>query len=122
MPPQRVDRIWIFPPLTSGRKETGVVAAGCYTDGARHLLVTVAYRAEETGSGVEFQATVHKEGEAPADRLPRIMSGVVKRLRQDLADPALHDIGGDAQRFHELVRDWDPEGPAPVPQTPVPKT
>lgn len=118
MPPERVDRIWIFPPLTSGRKETGVVAAGCYTDGPRHLLVTVAYRAEETGRGVEFHHALHEEGEAPADRLPGIMTGVVKRLRQDPADPASHDIAGDARRFHELVGEWDPEGPEVAAQRP----
>jgi len=31
--PAAIDRLWIFPPLVRGRREWGLVAAGCF-DGA----------------------------------------------------------------------------------------
>jgi hypothetical protein len=104
IPPTEIDRVWIFPPLRRGRKETGVLAAGCYAPEGRHLLVTVAYRAEETGRGVQFEATVHEEGEAPPDRLPRIMTGVVRRLREeDPGDPRSEELAGNPVRFLALA-------------------
>lgn len=111
--PDRLDRIWVFPPFRNGRKETGVVAAGCYTAGERHLLVTLAYRAEETGEGITFEVSVREEGEAPADRLPRIMTGVLRRLRDEPGDPETHEIAGSAARFRQVVEELDP---APTPE------
>lgn len=102
MAPESVDRIWIFPPFRSGRRETGVLAAGCYAEEDRHLLVTVAYRAEETGRGISFEASVHEEGEVPPDRLPRIMTGVVRRLRDDPGDPRCVKVAGDPERLLRL--------------------
>lgn len=104
----RLDRLWIFPPLRNGRRETGVVAAGCYTESPRHLLVTLAYRSEETGKGVAFESTFQEEGEAPADRLPRIMEGVVRRLDGGAGNPRSARVDGDPDAFREIVQELDP--------------
>ena len=104
----RLDRLWIFPPLRTGRRETGVVAAGCYTESARRLLVTLAYRSEETGKGIAFESTFQEEGEAPADRLPRIMEGVVRRLDGGAGEPRSVRVDGDADAFRQIVQELDP--------------
>ncbi len=111
----RLDRLWIFPPLRNGRRETGVLAAGCYTDSDRRLLVTLAYRSEETGKGIAFESTFQEEGEAPADRLPRIMEGVVRRLDGGAGDPRSIRVEGDPATFRQIVQELDPH-PGPGPQ------
>lgn len=108
IPPERLDRIWIFPPLASGRRESGVLAAGCFVERDRRLLVTMAYRAEESGRGVTFQSTYQEEGEAPLDRLPRVMEGVVERSETGLGGPRSIRLEGDPERFRALVVEWSP--------------
>lgn len=116
VPPTTMDRVWIFPPLRTGRRETGLVAAGCYTDGPRHLLVTLSYRSEETGRGVTFESSFQEEGEAPPDRLPRIMDGVVRRLEETPGDPRSHEVAGRRERLAEIVAELGGELPEPAPE------
>lgn len=117
--PERVERLWIFPPLRRGRREQGLVSAGCLPEpgkgggvpaegsdpGRRRLLVTLSYRAEETGEGIQFHSRFQEEGEAPADRLPRVMAGVVRRAEAGPGDPVLVEGAGDPERLAaELAR------------------
>lgn len=112
VPPEKLERIWIFPPMVRGRTESGVVAAGCYTDSERRALVTVAYRAEETGRGITFHATLQEEGEAPADRLPRVMEGVVQRSDSALGSPKGVTLNGDPNVLNALIETWRRQGSA----------
>jgi hypothetical protein len=99
-----VDRVWVFPPLVRGRKEWGLVAVSRLTDDpARRELVTGRYSAELTGGGVVFHPEVASEGEAPPERLPRIMDGVVRRSGLHLGLPREIEIGGDPHRFERLL-------------------
>ncbi|TVR60916.1 MAG: hypothetical protein EA422_13335 [Gemmatimonadales bacterium] len=108
--PGRLDTLWLFPPLRSGRKETGVLAAGCLVaEPDRRVLVTLAYRSEETGAGIEFNTAIHEEGEAPRDRLPRIMAGVVRRMDGAGGDPRRFDVEGDPARLDEVLAELDAE-------------
>lgn len=110
--PEKVDRVWIFPPLVRGRKEFGLVAVSAFTaDPDQRVLFTARYSAELTGKGVEFDSEVKAEGSAPPDRLPRVMDGVVRRSDLQLADPRNIAIEGDAEAFMELARAQGWEGP-----------
>ena len=114
-----MDRIWIFPPLVRGRKEWGLVAVSCMTDGpSQRTLVTGRYQAEMTGKGMMFQPEFMSEGAAPPDRLPRIMDGVVRRSDLQLGVPRETEIGGDLDLFRNLLVEYgwnDPsDGPAAV--------
>lgn len=106
VPPDRLDRIWIFPPLVNGRRESGVLVAGCFGAEERRTLVTMAYRAEETGRGVTFEETFQEQGEAPPDRLPRVMEGVAQRSESGLEGPRSVRLEGDRERFEALVTEW----------------
>jgi len=107
---EAVDRLWIFPPKIRGRKEWGLVAASCFHPAAegRRLLYTARYTAERTGEGPVTHTTLHEEGEAPPDRLGRVMGGVVRRSRDELGEPREVEIAGDLQRFEELIEELDP--------------
>jgi len=127
--PQAVDRVWLFPPLRKGRREHGLVAASCFPGGSpspgippagieggtkadRRVLITLSYRAEETGKGIQFESRFEEEGEAPADRLPRIMAGVVRRAQAGAGEPMTVQGSGDSLRLSEALGevgvDWSP--------------
>jgi hypothetical protein len=103
VPTRRLDRIWIFPPRVVGRRESGLVAAGCYGEGDGRVLVTLAYRAEETATGISFRPVFQEEGEAPEDRLATIMQGVVSRSKEALGVPRSVVLGGDPEAFRKLM-------------------
>lgn len=103
-----MDELWVFPPLRNGRRERGVLAAGCTVssdDPDRRLLVTLAYVAEETGRGIEFDARFSAEGEAPLDRFPRIMDGVVRRTGEAHGTPRRIQVGGVPGVLEALARE-----------------
>ena len=105
--PERMDRVWIFPPLVRGRKEWGLVAVSCRTeDPDQRELLTGSFVAELTGQGPVFQPQVASEGSAPPDRLPRIMDGVVRRSDLQLEVPREVEVGGDPDRFQALVSEY----------------
>jgi len=106
---ERVDRLWIFPPLKRGRREWGLVTASLFLDGQeRRRIVTIAYTAERTGRGLGVDQAFHEEGDAPPESLPRVMEGVVRRAGEAYGDPREVEIGGDPGRFEALVDEFDP--------------
>lgn len=102
VPAARIDRLWVFPPLARGRRESGLIAASCYAELDQRLLVTLAYLAEETGKGITFTPVLQEEGDAPEDRIPRVIAGVVRRSGGTPGEPRCVRIGGDT----EALRAW----------------
>lgn len=111
-PVERLDRLWLFPPMIRGRKESGLVAASCRVVAApddRRLLVTASYSAERSGTGLTLDVQMEEEGEAPADRLPRVMQGVVVRSGIQLGDATEVEIGGSADALAAWFDEVDEE-------------
>jgi len=94
--------------LIRGRKEWGLVAASCFTDGGARRLYTAQYSAERSGTSLTVDAEMAEEGEAPPDRLPRVMTGVVRRSEVDLGEPRTVEIAGDPEKFREFMDEFDP--------------
>jgi hypothetical protein len=104
---ERMDRIWLFPPLVRGRKEWGLVAVSCHTEAPpQRELITGRFVAELTGQGVSFQPELTSEGRAPPDRLPRVMDGVVRRSDLHLEVPREVALEGDPSRFESLLQEY----------------
>jgi hypothetical protein len=109
-----IDRLWVFPPLIVGRRERGLVAASCFAaDGARRLY-TAPYSAERTGTGLTVENGIAEEGQAPADRLPRVMQGVVRRSGIDLGEPRMVKIDGNPDNLRALLSEFDADLLEPV--------
>jgi hypothetical protein len=109
-----LDRIWIFPPFRRGRREQGLIAVSMFQpDGERRDVVTVTYSAEETGKGVTVDPSFTREGEAPPDRFPVLMRGVVMRGGEERGEPREVEIAGSAESFDRLLGEfpgkWPPE-------------
>lgn len=98
-----IDQLWIFPPRVRGRKEWGLVAAGCFDGDGGRRVVTARYAAERTGKGLYLDSRMLDEGVVPAGRLPRVMSGVAKRSPEPLGGPRLVEIGGGEARFDSFM-------------------
>lgn len=106
---ERVDRLWIFPPIRRGRRESGLVAVSLFSeDGERRRLVTVAYTAERSGLDLKVEHVYHEEGEAMPDLLPRIMEGVVRRAGEAHGEPRHVEIEGAEEGFVALLDEFDP--------------
>lgn len=115
-----IDSLWIFPPRVRGRREWGLVAAGCFEGGTGRRLVTARYTAQRTGKGLFLDTRLVDEGVAPADRLPRVMEGVVRRGAEPLGSPLLRELGGEVKAFEALMAEFpgslfedDVAGPRP---------
>ena len=106
--PEKIDQLWIFAPLTKGRREWGLVAVSCFAEGETRRVITATYQAERTGTSLTVDFALAEEGQAPPDRLPGIMAGVERRSELALGDPRLVDVGGDPARFQALLDEFDP--------------
>ena len=105
---ERIDRLWIFPPVRRGRREQGLVTVSTYQpDGDRRDMYTVAYRAEHTGTGVSVEPILTHQGEAPPDRFPPVMRGAVRRADEEGEEAREVDISASPQKFEELMEEYD---------------
>lgn len=105
-----LDRIWIFPPMVSGRKEWGLLVASVFTEGPepeRRLLASLPYSAERTGKGLTLDRVLQEHGEAPPDRFPRMVDGVVRRAERDLGEPREVAVEGESANLLALLAEYD---------------
>ena len=102
-----IDRLWIFPPMTRGRRERGLVAISCFAEGERRRLFTAAYQARRSGHDLGVDPELVEQGLAPVDSLARVMAGVVRRESLQLGDPREMVIGGDAAALDGLVAELE---------------
>ena len=107
---ESLDRLWIFPPSRRGRREQGLVVVSEFIEtDERRGLITVSYVAEQTGRGVTVEPTFTHEGEAPPDRLPGVMQGVVQRVGDTQGDPREVEIEGSPEKYESLLEEFDEE-------------
>jgi hypothetical protein len=105
---EKIDRLWIFPPVRSGRKEQGLVAVSTFQEGEeRRSMVTVSYDAEHTGRGITVEPSFTREGEAPPDRFPGVMQGVVRRGGEEKGQPREVEFHASPERFEVLMEEYD---------------
>ena len=103
-----IDRLWIFPPVRKGRREHGLIAVSTFQAGEeRRSMVTVAYSAEHTGRGIVVEPSFTRSGEAPPDRFPGVMQGVVHRAGEDKGVPREVDIDSSPEKFEALMAEYD---------------
>jgi hypothetical protein len=93
-----------------------LIAVSTYhADGDRRGVVTVTYSAEETGKGITVEPSFTREGEAPPDRFPILMRGVVQRGGEERGEPREVEIEGSMEKFDDLLAELGWLGPDPSP-------
>lgn len=106
LPPERVDRLWLFAPRRSGARESGFAVLALYGADARHREVyTLRYEIPAPQDG-ERRDALHAEGSVPGERVARIIAGVTRRTGE-LQDPREVCIGGELERWRALVQGDD---------------
>lgn len=103
----RIERVWVFSPRVSDEVESGLVVlsllAGEGPDTDQREVVTVEYEAR---GGKPRPAPVREmlgRGWAPAERVPQLISGVVRRLGEGEEEPLAVTVKGEIERWGELV-------------------
>lgn len=105
---ERVDRAWVFPPRRRGDLETGLVVLSLLGESADaeapREVMTVRYE-HRAGAGKK-EADVRSSashGWAPAERVPRVIAGVLRRLGEEGEDPEVVEVGGDAAGWERFA-------------------
>lgn len=107
VPVERIDRVWLFRPREIGGRESGLVVLSLLPPPERpegqRQLVTWRYEAERVRGVLRREDTVTGEGWAPAERIPRLIEGVLARLGDENERPIAEQIGGDPERWAALL-------------------
>lgn len=107
VPPEEMDRVWIFAPRDLGGRESGLVVLGLLPlageEAEQRRVVTVSYEAQPTRGGVQRVDTLVEQGIVPRDRVPELISGVLRRLGGEGEDPVEGRVEGDRARWRDLV-------------------
>jgi hypothetical protein len=103
-----IDELWVFPTRRLGTLDSTVIVVSAFAEGEddRRRVLTAHYtvRRDPRGRPVVQQEIV-EHAIAPADRIARVVDGVLRRLDEEFAAAAPRParIAGDEQRFAELV-------------------
>ncbi|MDP9348149.1 MAG: hypothetical protein M3P24_03255 [Gemmatimonadota bacterium] len=106
--PEQVDQVWIFPPRAMGGRESGLAVLALFAEpderGPRRTLHTLRYEAESLKGGRTRRTdSLVEEGTVPADRLDRIVDGMVRRLGGGMETPEVRNVAGDRARWRRVV-------------------
>ena len=106
VPPPRIADIWLFPPLPQVEDSSEFLLFTRILEDGRRALYSARM---VPPNGTPAHQVVVEHGRAPADRVPALVAGLQRRLRQPT--PARHvSIDGDDARweaFLEQSRDAD---------------
>jgi hypothetical protein len=105
IPPQRIDQVWIFPSRPAGPAESSlaVLSLFCPDDPRRrHILTLHTTLVLERGRPRRTDELV-EQGSAPADRVDRLIGGVLQRLKDEREVLRSERIQGDPAAWHALL-------------------
>lgn len=108
-PPERLAQVWLFPPRRVAAKESGLAVLVVTADDAadeRRTIWTLRYEAE-AGKGGKVARTdaLEEQGTVPADRVDRIVDGVVRRLDGEGGPPDVRELEGDEEAWRALLEE-----------------
>jgi hypothetical protein len=106
VPVNTIDELWLFPTRRLTGVESTVLVLSLYSDEHdRRRVATVHFKATRNKRGEATVETVLEDhAVAPADRLTRVIDGVLRRLGDDLSStPRAARISGEDERFEALI-------------------
>lgn len=108
LPPERIDRVWLFAPRQTGERETGLAVLAAYERGdtasGRRGVWTLGYEAEQAAGGKSRRTdALTEQAVVPAERVDRVIEGVLRRLGAETEVPAVHAVEGDPRRWAALL-------------------
>ncbi|MGH7471671.1 MAG: hypothetical protein ACRENP_27275 [Longimicrobiales bacterium] len=106
VPVTTIDEVWLFPTRRLSGFESTVIVLSLYTDEPdRRRVVTAHFKATRNKRGeATIDTSLEDHAVAPADRLIRVIDGVLRRLGDDLAaTPQAARISGEEERYQALI-------------------
>lgn len=101
VPPPEIADVWLFPPLPDVVSSSEFLLFTRILDAETRALFSARMVPE---NGTPAHQVIVEHGSAPADRVPRLVSNLQRRLGHDA--PARHvEIDGEAERWRELVEE-----------------
>ncbi|MEX0906728.1 MAG: hypothetical protein WD054_00250 [Gemmatimonadota bacterium] len=106
VPLDLIDYLWIFPSRKIAIGESIVVVIGAFDDDElRRRVLTAHFTVARNRKGAaQVNVRFDEHGSAPAAAVPRIVSGVLRRMGEDAdAEPREESIGGDRERWNAVI-------------------
>ncbi|HEX2093690.1 MAG TPA: hypothetical protein VHG28_14900 [Longimicrobiaceae bacterium] len=109
IPPERIDLVWVFPARQAGDRETGLAVLAVYPerDGGspdRRGVWTLRYEAVGgKGGKIRRVDSLVEQAVVPAERVERVIEGVLRRLGTETEVPRMHGVEGERGRWAELL-------------------
>jgi hypothetical protein len=107
LPPERIDRVWLFAPRPLGERESGLAVLSVHPAGpaeaGRRQVFTLRYEAVTERGKTRRTDALAEQAVAPAERLERVIEGVLRRLGTDTEVPLLRVVEGDRGKWAELL-------------------
>lgn len=101
VPPPEIADVWLFPPLPDVVSSSEFLLFTRILDAETRALFSARMVPE---NGTPAHQVIVEHGSAPADRVPRLVSNLQRRLGHDA--PARHvEIDGETERWRELVEE-----------------
>ena len=107
IPLARIDRVWVFAPRIVGEVESGLVVLALMGEekvpSDQREVVTVQYELRSGKGAPPPVRELTPRGWAPADRVPAMIDGVVRRLGGAEQEPRSATIRGEVERWNRFV-------------------
>jgi hypothetical protein len=104
--PSAVDELWLFPTRRVAGVESTVFVLSLLEPEERRRVITAHMRATRSKRGEPtIETKLDEHATAPAERLPRVIEGVLKRLSDDYAStpPSHARIECSPERWHAVI-------------------
>lgn len=106
VPPERIDRVWLFPARSVGGAESTLAVLALYAlEGPADRRDVLTLRSTSTLEHGRLRRTYElvEQGSAPVEHLERVIVGVLRRLKDEREVPRSEPIDGDPARWHALL-------------------
>jgi len=101
VPPPEIADVWLFPPLPDVVSSSEFLLFTRILDAETRALFSARMVPE---NGTPAHQVIVEHGSAPADRVPKLVSNLQRRLGHDA--PARHvEIDGETERWRQLVEE-----------------
>jgi hypothetical protein len=100
-----IEEMWIFPARKAGFGESTVLAVSAFDENTeRRRILTARFNVTKDPKGNPvIEEAIDEQGTAPADRVSRVIEGVLRRLGDDLSAVPRHvRIAGDLGAWGRL--------------------
>ena len=100
-----VDQLWLFPTRRVAGVESTVFVLSMDDQEDQRRVITAHVRATRNKRGEPtIETRLDEQATLSADRIPRVIDGVLKRLGDDFATPpSTARIDGSAERWQQLI-------------------